>query len=331
MAAEKKTKTQIIRAIVKLVSERPLSMYELAKELNSNWDTIKNNVELLKELKIVGISEQKVYLQKDSLLSFQEDTIAGLPLSDEMRKRIYALAKKITDAYVKETGKQPNNTQLQKSLVEIAEKFPNMRIPCGWYFYGKVVMVKVDKNKFTSDLDGYDFKSLTIDLKKLEEEIVRVTKKISRMSTAALKDRQYAMHGKNDYVIKRDIEKILLSKEMDKEEFFNLLYKLIFHFRIIKDDEFNLKVIGIIKEAISMMILKTAACDSADKEECRLLLIEAFNAFWKVYATYDLYVSLEGDLGYDKRRIRSIFEDRINFYANDLADHFTTFDAMGSG
>jgi len=287
MSPEKKSKAQIIKRIIELVSESPKSMYELSKELNSNWDTIKNNVVLLKELNIVDMTEQKVFLKSGSLISFHDDTVAGLPLSNEIRNRIYATAKKISDSWMKITCKLPNKTQLQKSLVEIAEKFPKLNMPVGWYFYGKIILVKVNQKKLSNNLDNYDFGKLSIDVKRLNEEISETVKRISKLKTDDLIQKQYETHEKKDYLVKIQIEKLLCNK-FDNEKFENLLYKLIFNFKVIKDDPLNHKVLSIVKEAISIMVTKAREYNSNKDLNINFMLIETFAAFWRLYATYGL-------------------------------------------
>ncbi len=321
MVLDKKSKSEIIKKIVESVSQNPKSMYGLSKELNSNWDTIKGNVELLRELGILDVSEQKVFLKRDCSISM-EDAVAGLPLSDQIRKRIYALAKIVRDKWVESTGKEPNNTQLQKAMVEVIEKFPSLDIPRGWYFYGKIVLVKIDKEKLTKDLDKFSFKEFSINIKELENEVKSVIKKISKFSNSELLDYQYKKYNKKDYMIKREIDVLFLSKKFDKQKFSNLLYQLIFNFKTIKDDELNHKVLSITKEAISIMISRAFSRDADEDREFRIQLMEAFSTFWKLYTTYGLLESLEGKVGYDIRIVRSIFDDRINFYTKDLADSF---------
>jgi len=329
MSSRKKSKTQIIRKIIELISEKPKSMYELSKQLGSNWDTVKSNVSLLNELGIVKIIEQKVVLKRDCSVSFYDDTIAGLPLSNEMRERIYATAKKISDAWIKVTGNSPNRTQLQKALVEIAEKFPKLEIPRGWYFYGRVVLVKVDQNNLTNDLDKYNFKKFVVDLNLFNNEILKTVKKISKFKTGDLIQEQYEYYKKEDYLVKRKIEKLLCNK-FNNEKFESLLYELIFGFKVIKDDSLNHKVLSIVKEAISLMITNAKAYNVDKNNSINFMLIETFASFWKLYATYGLLLSLEGNLGYDASVIKSIFEDRINFYTNDLNDYLSSFSSISA-
>lgn len=126
-------------------------------------------------------------------------------------------------------------------------------------------------------------------------------------------------------LIKREIEKVLLSNMFDKEMFSNLMYKLIFSFKVVNDDPLNQKVLSAVKEAISIMITSTFKANVNKDINFRMRLMETFATFWKIYATYELFESLEGDLGYDKRIIRYIFNDRIDFYINDLTDYFYAF------
>lgn len=267
-------------------------MYELSKELNSNWDTIRGNVELLMQLGILGMADQKVFRNPDCKVALQDDTIAGIPLSIEARKRIYALAGKIFFRWKEIAGKEPSGTQLQKAMVEISDKFQNLNIPRGWYFYGKVVMVKVDKGKLNEG--NFEFNNAELD-----SEIIQVIKRLSKMAHLELIDYQYEKYKKEDYKIKREIESLFFLGKFDKERFSQLLYKLIFTFKLKNDDPLNQKVISLLKESASVMITHDAG---------RALLLETFSTFWRLYATYNLLETLEGELGYDKTIVKAVFE-----------------------
>src|SRR4030065_2876426 len=87
----KKEKKQILTLIKESVMVSPKSMYELARELHSNWDTIRTNVMILKDLGIVDMQDQKVvYAQK--CLTTNDKSFAGLPVADDMRKKVYTIA-----------------------------------------------------------------------------------------------------------------------------------------------------------------------------------------------------------------------------------------------
>src|SRR3989338_7110873 len=168
---EKKEKKQILTAIKESVMKSPKSMYELAKELESNWDTIKFNVIILKDLGIVEMQDQKViYVQKNIIVD--ADNFAGLPISEEMRKKVYAIAQQFVNEWNKKGKKKITNTILQKAMVEIADSFPKLEIPRGWYIYGKVILVKLTQHIFEGDSQHtYNFSSEIPDIKKLNQKI----------------------------------------------------------------------------------------------------------------------------------------------------------------
>ncbi|MFH0752292.1 MAG: hypothetical protein V1914_01715 [archaeon] len=317
----KKTKAAIINGIIDLVSASPKSVYELSKDLGSNWDTIKDNVDILKDLKIVDTADNKIFLKQEGLVDIPKDTIAGLPLAKDIRKRTYALAKKINNEWEKKKNTPITRTHMQKALVEVAEKYPQLNIPRGWYFFGKVVLVKVDPLEFSPELDTYDFKTLNVKEKELNETIVEIINQIGALSVKDLTRCQYQKYGKKDYLIKREIEKLLLSENLDKKKFVDLLYQLIFNFRVNKDDVLNYKVLEIIKDAASV-IISNLSKKEVEEQTLKTQVFEQFTSLWKVYCTYVLFSTLEGEMGYDKNIIRSIFEERIDFYTRDLNDHF---------
>ncbi len=329
MATEKKTKSNILKSIIYEVKGSSLSMYELSKKLNSNWDTIRKNVGLLEDLGLVTLEDQKVIYKRESIISFSEDTVAGLPLSEKTRWLVYALAKKIRDEWFNLKNEEPTNTQLQKSLVEVAETFKELKIPRGWYFYGKIVLVKINKNNLEIEAKKCNLSEYPVDLNELNKKIKNIVKDLSKFNSLEISSDQYEKKNKEDYLIKKEIESLFFTSTFDSKKFANWLYQLIFNFKVLKEDNMNMNVLSIMKEAISVMIKSASDKDMDSKPELKAQLHETFATFWKLYATYQLYETVE-DLGYDKKKILDLFDEKIKLYTGDLTDSFASYLSLTS-
>jgi hypothetical protein len=321
--AIKKTKSEIMKKIRDLLLIRPMSNYELAKEIGSNWDTIKGNVGLLEELGIVIQENQRVSINVKNKIAIHDDAISGIPLGKDVREKVYCAAKMVYDKWREINKKEPNKTQLQKAIVEVAEKFTALNLPRGWYFYGKVVLVKLDIDALKRG--NYKCGKLPVDAIELEEEMAKIVRELGKYSHFELLEFQYKKYGKKDYIIKQEIEKIFFMKNFDKQGFYKNMYELIFNFPAKKNDNLNHKVISLLKDAVSHIISQTNLQNLNEDIAFKAQLYEAFTTLWRLYASYMLLISIEGDLGYDQKIINKIFEDKIDFYINDLTDTFCNY------
>ncbi|MFH1181611.1 MAG: hypothetical protein V1702_01510 [Candidatus Woesearchaeota archaeon] len=318
MPDNKKGRKVILTAIRESVAKAPKTMYELSKELKSNWDTIKQNVQLLMDLGIVAMQDQKVIFSEHKQLN--SDTIAGIPVSDASKKIVYALAKKFSTAWKEKTDKPLNNTILQKGLVEIADTFPQLGIPRGWYLYGRVVLVKVAREKLAEEGHVYDFSS---DTKKIDMKILEIVNAFSAKTTKEIVDCQYAKHDQQMYQMRKNIETLLLSPNFKEiqNQLAKSLYELVFLFKLEKNDDLNAEVFGVMKDVVTLMITKIY--ENRPGDLLRAELISTFNSLWNLMANYYLYKTYEGNIGYDHAVIKSFFQDKISYCESGLLDQFS--------
>lgn len=321
MDETKKDRQKILTQIRDSIMKNPKTMYELSKEIGSNWDTIRQNVILLQELGVVKIENQKVIYVPNSNRDMREDTIAGLPIDELVIRKVNTLAKKFIDAWETQTKEKLGKTILQKALVEIAENFKELSIPRGWYLYGKVVLVKVSEESIKNQKNDYDFSKEVKDIKLFNEKIIEIAKKYQNMSTDQVVEEQYINHNKKLYLLKKQISEALCTWDLQekKNEICKLLYELVFHFELKKSDEFSQEVFGILKDAITILVSKIQE-EENQFESLRMVLIDLFKSVWWVIATYNLYSSREGNLGRSDEIVNLFLYDKATSYRNDFID-----------
>jgi hypothetical protein len=318
----KKEKKQILTLIKESVMVSPKSMYELARELHSNWDTIRTNVMILKDLGIVSMQDQKiVYVQRS--FNINDKYFAGLPVTKNMRIKVYAIAQQFTKEWKKKTNKKINNTVLQKALVEIADAFPKLDIPRGWYLYGRVVLVKLNEELLDEREYTYNFSSEISDVKKLNAKIAELAEHLYKMNTNEVVIEQYNSHNHKMYLVKSEIEKILSTCDIEKNKdiLSKYLYELVFLFNLDKKDSFSGEIYGTIKDGITFMI-EILKGDKSNLSQ--YILMDLFRSIWRLLATYNLYTTIEGNLGYDKLVVNNLLIEKANFYKNDFIEQCVT-------
>jgi hypothetical protein len=317
----KKEKKDILNSIKESVMQSPKTIYELSKELGSNWDTVRNNVNLLKNLGVVGVQDQKVIFAEKGTSKIDDATIAGLPVSEKIRKKVLALGKLFLNEWKANTNRRLSNTILQKALVEIADKFPKLNIPRGWYLYGKIVLVKVTEEILLKEEYKYDFSDEMAEVKQLKEEIKKLAKRYSTMMPAEVTKEQYVNNNSKMYLLRKEIESDLCFMEKSNyDALAKKLYELVFLFDLDNADEFSADVFAAFKDGITIMIEKIK--NDKNSKELKAVLVDMFKSIWRLVANYNLYRTHEGDLGYDKLVIKSFMIEKSNFYKSEFLDQF---------
>src|SRR3989344_859025 len=135
---KRKSAKELIKRILKSISETPKSIHEIAQDCESNWESIKVYLETLKESRVVqetGIGNKRVF----SIPLYETPRATGnyfnLPIKESDEKVIESLFAKIREEWKKKTGKLPGRIQVQKCLARI-NKMCDLRLPMGWYLFG---------------------------------------------------------------------------------------------------------------------------------------------------------------------------------------------------
>ncbi len=325
MANTKKQRKTILSQIIESVKIGPKTIYELSKELGSNWDTIKSNVDLLSDLKVISIQEQKVVYNNQNI-GFSQDTFAGLPVSNNTKAKVYYIAKLVLDSWKEITDKPLSKTKLQKALVEIADAYPELKIPRGWYMFGKVVLIKVDPKQLSKTEYEYNLKAIIKNQKELLSKIKNIVSEYAKKSTHEVVHQQYNKYDFKLYLQKQKIEDMLLSQNIkqSRDSIAKDLYELLFLFDLNKQDDLSVEIFSHLKGIITIMIQKIYD-DCLDENRMKIQLIELFNSVWRIVSTYYLLSTLEGELGYDYAVIRAYFEEKIHLHEREIMDQIEAF------
>ena len=315
----KRDRKNILRQVKELVMSSPKSMYEISKEMKSNWDTIKSNVALLTDLGVVKQENGKV-IYSPSGKEYDEDSIAGIPISKKVKEKVWTIAKTILAEWRKHTDEPLNSTKLQKMLVELSDGFPSLELPTGWYRYGKVVLVRVSGK----EMDGKAPKKLS----EISSESAKILRRIEQLvpdyinkQTSEIVDQQYEKYKTEYYMLRKKIEKMLCEKINDLTRISKELYELVFLFPLDEKNSLSVETFNFVKGAL-ITIIQNISKSNKDEESLRMELLDVFNSLWNVIATYNLFSTIEGSTGYDDVLIKSFIESRVQTCKDEFIDKF---------
>ena len=122
------------------------------------------------------------------------------------------------------------------------------------------------------------------------------------------------------YLTKNSIEHILFKKEVNKSELSKNLFEILFLFNLDHNDQFSEEVYGMVKEGITYMIEIVNEKLQINGKDISTVLIDLFKSIWKLLATYNLYSTMEGNLGFDRSVINTILQEKSLFYKQELID-----------
>jgi predicted transcriptional regulator len=317
---ERKTKKQVIQHLLLILREQPLSINELAVKADINWETTKGYLEFLKEFGIIGEFEDgnKRMFKLIRPVEINKDTLFNLPLNPQDEERCKTIFGFVKTRWYEKTKKYPGRTQMQKTVIEIADRM-GLDIPRGWYLLGEMCVLQYN------DMETYDIKpeyitrelTLTVDL---------CIDELSSLTTDAIIQRQYERKNKKLYLIKKKLNEMLLTEietQEQKQQIGALLYSLAINFPEKSDNKEIIELLTIFVGCVNQLfVLKPVE----DIEILRPEMQEIYMLLWELMASYNLYCSLTEEYKkYPKETAFPYFKPRFDTLiqlARELLAHF---------
>ncbi|MFH1589398.1 MAG: winged helix-turn-helix domain-containing protein [archaeon] len=152
----KKGRGQILGLILQQLNDKSMTASELADSISSNWDTVKNNLEILEELGLCkGTTEgKKKTVYKLEQIKYQTDgrTWFGLPITEDQKLITEKYLGSAKEAWIRFTDIKPNRTQIEKTVFEMVQIQKEKNVPIGMYLYGPVALLHPDQSSYS----GFD-------------------------------------------------------------------------------------------------------------------------------------------------------------------------------
>ena len=306
----RKTKKQLVQRILHLLENKPMTINELAVEVNSNWDTVSKALDLLKSVDVVVEVEEenkKVFKKvKEVDVTRREDTLLGVPISKETENFCNYLFMKVRKRWTEKTKVLPNKTQMQKVIAEIADstKLP-IEIPRGWYLFGQVCVLEYNPEQEYI----YDFKEKIPNLDQAIDDAISIYSKYIG-NTRAILSEQYQRKHKTLYLAKLKLQQILCY-ELNQETK-PLISKLLNSFAMnFPRKEDNKDIISILNAYVSIVHQLFIEKNEKELNDLQLTINDCFISLWELMATYNLFNDLvNGNYGYDYITLKKYFNPR---------------------
>lgn len=307
----RKTKKQLVQRVIQLLETKTMTINEISIAVGSNWDTISKSLDLLKSIGIVseiGEGNKKVFKKvSDVNIQRRDDTLLGIPISKKCEELCYYLFNKVKKRWIQKTNQEPNKTQMQKVVGEIAD---NVKLPCeiprGWYLFGQMCVLEYDpKEEYYSEFKG--------NISGLDKEIDNAIQIYSKCGSAyEIQVEQYERKNNKLYLTKLKLKRILCYKldQNAKLIISKLLSSLIINF---SENEDNKKIIELLNSYTSILDMLFLERNENELEEIHNLIIDCFISLWELMATYNLFNDLvKGNYGYISENLKKYFNPRFN-------------------
>lgn len=304
----KKTKKQLIQKILQSLSKDPQTINEIAENAGSNWDTISQNLGILKELGIVeelNDNHKKIFKLKKNEIIYRDDTLFGLPINNTAENLCNYLFVRIKKKWQEKKQFELNKTQMQKVVAEIAENVNDFSIiPRGWYLFGEMCILQYDPAK------EYKHKIIKEEAS-WGAEIDRAIDIYAKYEhTPELLFEQYSRRNKELYLHKLNLQRALYSRiDADTKKLISqLLYGFAIKFPSKTDNKDIVQMLNMYVSITNQILLEKPEAEIA---ELQPQLIDCFIAVWELIAMYNLLDSLaEGNFGYTRDMLWKYFKDR---------------------
>jgi predicted transcriptional regulator len=319
----KKTSRQVIEGIINSLRKGPKSIFEVAQETETTWESAKRYLEMLKNIEMAEETEEgnkRVFRLKRCAESVERmaDTIFGIPiLPKEQENTINFLFMKIRDVWKEKTGSYPGKTQIQKVLVDVAYKC-RISIPTGWYMFGELCIKNYDP------LVDYPFEDKSIDNKdmilKCIDEVIEEDKK---HNANYLRKKQY-LESRNvlylrQYEFVRYFDSVQLTEE-NKAKLIEMLTEITLNLPRTED---NIKAAELLNDLIRTVIYIIRNIKSDEIDVIRADILEAINAVWQAVAIHNLFESLSKNPYYNKNLLLPYFENNFRIFETVADEHIS--------
>jgi len=285
---KKKGSGELIEKVYSSVKAGPKSIKDVADDVDTNWESARNALELLAGLDLVAESEKgnkRVFRLKEPGTFYGGEVLFGLPLSKDQDNVLNYLFMRIRRVWSERTGFSPNRSQVQKVAVNAIEDC-GLVVPVGWYKFGMLSVKAYDPSIDYS----YD---LPVDSERIDECIdAAVNFYRDCLDSASLKNRQYLSKKNELYQLKEELVKMAYLDFSEKNRLMlrQQLTDFAFSFPLKED---NREIVNVLNDIVRVLISILKNNDEASLCSCRTDMVSGFDALWDMVATYMFYDSLK--------------------------------------
>ncbi|MFC1768718.1 hypothetical protein ACFLZX_03045 [Nanoarchaeota archaeon] len=319
----RKPARELIKRILQSITDSPKSIHEIANDAESNWESVKEYLESLKEAGIVqenSIANKRVFSLVTCSVPKKNGNYFDLPIIEKDDRMIASLFSKIKEDWKQVTGKVPGKIQVQKSLLRI-NKLCKLDLPIGWYLFGAMCVKPYDP------MLDYGYQPLGGEIETCVQEVVN---EYSKEPTAySLKIRQYQEEDKVLYQTKELILSLFTSSKFSKKyisEINKLLYTLINNLPVINDNDSR----SLVNEFTGAVLQLINNIPEEEIQHAKQDVLQAFNEVWKLIALYGYSTDLKSyyEANYDASIILKHFNLEMNLQKLEVIEHLSNLDSL---
>jgi len=272
---EKKTTSELLKLIIKSVSEGEKSILEIANDIESNWETVKTYLVALTDAGILSEEDKgnkRVFIFKNNR---NNKTYFNLPLTSEQEKLAKGLFFRINEKWNQLRNTPITQLQAQKILVKII-KSHNLNIPVGRYIYGEISICSY----CNTDLENFPIGQDII------TELDTITEEVAKDKFAYETKQKHYLDLNETYQNKEQILGILYSKTFDKNDV-PKIQKLFLKIHINENQIIVDNEVQDILQAYSDLLFDINTCyDKELFEDNKRAFIQLFEKVWKLIAMF---------------------------------------------
>ena len=319
----RKPARELIKRILKSLTHNPRTVQEIARAAESNWGSVGEYLESLKEAGIVvenQIGGKKTFSLAMRLLKHKSENYFDLPVTEEDKKTISSLFSKIREEWKKATGTDPGKIQVQTSLWRI-NRLCKLGLPIGWHLFGSMCVKPYDPRI------RYEYR----DLGKETENCVRDTvREYSEDPSAySLKIRQYCEAGSKLYQTKELIMAMLVSSEFsikNMQEINGLFYDLLISLPEIPNEDSK----NLVNEFAGIVFRLVSSLPEEELRHSRPDILQGFIEIWKLIALYQYSGDLKEyyETNYGKDLLWKHFSIEISLQKSEIAEQMSHLESL---
>jgi predicted transcriptional regulator len=281
----RKSSQLIVNKIILSLKNGKKTVYEIAKDVGTNWASIKKYLETLSESGMILQSEEngkRIFCFNEFPRTVRDDTYFGLPLAKDVENKIDSLFGLIKKEWKKETDIYPGKTQMQKCFVRV-NTLCNLNLPMGWYLFGEIA-----EKIYEPDVE-YAISEFIED-EKVNLCVCETVKKYSgERSVYELRLSQYSEFNNELYQTKELLGALLINAK--KENIMEISKQLYAFMKFLPSD--SLSDIPEIASDFVGTALSAFSLPEQQIQELKAPLFEAFNSLWQLIAVSNYWTDMK--------------------------------------
>jgi len=275
----RKSPEEIRDKILLKLKECPSTIEKLRKELDSNWSTINNYLEKLKEdgevREIVLRNNLKFFVRTDY------PSFYGLPLDKRVLNEGLFLLKTIIEEWRDKNKETINKTTMQKIAVEVVRENKQIDIPILKFHYGKTLPLYLEPENYSCVVKEYEI----IEPKNKEEIVKAVREEINSGKHHNIawqeKRRQYENHeDMKIYLTSDNISRDILKKKIGEEKLLTYFSEILLHLPTSDNYSYIFEKYSSFLSAVNFIFNTKEFKEEKQKENLLKEILDTFNSIW---------------------------------------------------